>query len=608
MKIKAIVFTLLTFSVSNIWCKIANLNGINFKQVGAYSRLVLEFDKEGVEAKKFHITDDKQIIIDVKNVQSTARVMRAFDTSEFSGSVVFVSAYKKPGTTSDIRIALQLRDNVRSILKTGGTQIFVDIENRFGVFDQKLLNQEGQDNQYTGEKDHASKINIPKSQNIEDILENLTLSGRKKYIGKRVSLNVRDVAVHDLLKMMAEASGFNIIVTEDIKKLRPLSLNLNNTPWDQILDTILSLNKLVAKKNGTILMVQTLAEATRDKEAEQEAKKLVEIQEPLVTRIFPISYAQTTDLIKILKEYLTKNRGKITEDTRTNALIIKDTPEIIEKMKKIVELLDKQTPQVLIQSKIVEVNEAYAKEIGLRNGLKVGYDPIGDPVRARSVVGDAAVTPGTDAGPGFVFSSAPANSGDNIRNLFSFTVARFRRLVDLDFTLQLMESESKGKIISSPKVITQNKKQAKLKSTKSNSFRKIEGSGEDQVVSFEEVEAKLELQVTPQITNEGSIILEIELKKEDFGDRPFANGPPRRTGNEIKTNVLVDNGSTIVLGGLYEYTKLESHSGVPFLKDVPLVGWLFRTPYAPETSKREIIIFITPRVINQEEAGLIDNT
>ena len=584
-----------------------NLEAINFRQKGDVSEVELLFDNNEVQANKFHVTEDKQIIIDLKNVESTERVMRAFDTSEFSGSVVFLSAYKKPGTKNDIRVALQLRDNVRSVLKRKTNRVVLEVENRFGVFNQRqVYDNKSYEEKAAESTTEAGRLLIPKSDSVEDILENLTLAGRKKYIGRRISLNVRDVSVEDILKMIAEASGFNIILTKEVKELATLSLNLTNVPWDQALDTILGLNKLVAKKNGIILMVQTLDSATKDKEREAEAKRLSIKQEPLVTKIFPISYAITKDLAKILEEYLTQNRGKLSQDLRTNSLIIKDTPDVIEKIRKIIEVLDTQTPQVLIESKIVEVNESYSKELGLQDGLNFGYDPIGQIGVSEPTTVGADVVSSVDSGPGFSFSSAPSDSSGGGRTVMGLTITRFSRLTNLNFTLQLMETESKGKIISSPKVVTQNKKKAKLTAKKSDSFRKVEGTGEDSTTTFEEVEAELKLEVTPQITNEGSIVLELALSKADFGDRPFPNAPPRKLSSDVTTNVLVDNGSTIVLGGLYEYTKREAHSGIPFLKDIPLVGWLFRTPYAPSYSKREVIIFMTPRIINQAEAGLAE--
>lgn len=573
--------------------KLSELKSIEFKQAGEVSQLFLTFDSNEVQASKFHVSEDKQIIIDLKNVKSTERVMRAFDTSEFSGSIVFVSAYKKPNDPKSLRIALQLRDNVRSFLKRLPNRVIVEVENRFGVFTQKTVNENQTFEEKTEEAVKAvGKLLVPKSESVEDILENLTLSGRKKYIGRKISFNVKDVSVEDLLKMIADSSGFNIIITDEIRKLKSLTLNLTNVPWDQALDTILGLNKLVATKNGIILMVQTLKKATEDKRIEVDAKQLAQKEEPLVTKVFPISYATTTEMSKILTEYLTDTRGRISLDERTNSLIIKDTADVIEKMRKIIEVLDTQTPQVLIESKIVEVNETYSKEIGLVNGINFGYDPVGS-------------TDGiTNTGPGFTFNSAPTQGG----SIFGVSVARFNRLLDLTFQLQLMESESKGKVISSPKVITQNKKEATLGSKLTSSYAVVTGTGDDRQVSFEEIAAEVSLKVTPQVTNEGSIALEIDLKREVFGQRPQPEAPPNITKREVKTNVLVENGSTVVLGGLYQYTKQEGHSGIPFLKDLPLVGWLFRSAYNPATTKEELIIFLTPRIINQESAGLSDRS
>ncbi|PIR28914.1 MAG: hypothetical protein COV38_13770, partial [Bdellovibrionales bacterium CG11_big_fil_rev_8_21_14_0_20_38_13] len=543
--------------------------------------------------------------IDLEDVTSTERVMRSFDASEFSGAVVFVSAYKKPETKNDLRIAVQLRDNVRSVLKRKENAIVLQIENRFGVFNQRVIEENNAfEEKITGEKTKASELLVPKTESIDDILENLTLSGQKKYIGKRISINVKAVPVSDILKMISDVSGFNVILTDDVKKTEPLTLSLTNVPWDQALDTILTLNKLVAKKNGKILIVQSLLRATEDKKLEAESKLQALSNEPLVTKIFPVSYATTKDLTDIIKSYITKERGSISEDVRTNSLIVKDTTEVIEKIRKIIEVLDTQTPQVLIESKIVEVSESYSKEIGLKNGFNFGYDPIGAPALTTGDIGVSAVG-GTDVGPGFSFSSAPIN-GESARNLFSLSIGQFGRLVDLNFALQLMENESKGKIIASPKVITQNKKAANLTTSDTTSFSVTNGAGDTATTSFQEVSADLSLDVTPQVTNEGSIALEISISKSQFGTRPSPDAPPNKQTRKVKTNVLVDNGSTIVLGGIYSYTKSESVSGIPFLKDIPLIGWLFRTPYAPSTTKNEMIIFLTPRIINQEEAGLAD--
>ena len=243
-----------------------NLYGINFYQKGEVTFLEFSFDNENVALEHFHVKQDKQIIIDFKKTNAGPKVLRGFDASEFKGAVAYVSPYVKPGKKEDIRINIQLRDNVRSLVQQIGKRVVVKVENRFGVFSEAEMNKT--DLVIDKKREVIGKINIPKSESVVDILENLTLSGRKKYIGKKVSFDVRDIKVEDLLKMIADASGFNIIITDEVKKLPPLTLSLVNIPWDQALDTILGLNKLVAQKNGAILMVTSLDKATEEKKKE----------------------------------------------------------------------------------------------------------------------------------------------------------------------------------------------------------------------------------------------------------------------------------------------------------------------------------------------------
>lgn len=613
MKKRIFGLIFLGFISLNIAWGQGELLSLNFSQQNEVTQLELVFNSNEVQAEKFQITEDKQIIVDLKNVSATERVMRAFDTSEFSGSIVFVSAYRRPNAPNDLRVALQLRDNVRSVMKRMPNRIILEVENRFGAFSQQKVQmnetfQEAISN--VEETTVRGRLNVPRSESVEDILENLTQSGRKRYVGKRISFNLRNVSVNDILKMIAETSGFNIITTNQVRDLPELTLNLTNVPWDQALDTVLNLNRLVAEKNGMILTVKTLEQATREAEAASRARQLAEVEEPLVTTVFPISYASNSDLSEIITEYLTPERGKVSLDQRTNSIIVHDTAEKMEKIRKIIETLDTQTPQVLIESKIVEVTESYSREIGLREGLNFGYDPVGNVGRgvAASPVGSLEPSDAlANTGPGFSFSSAP-NTGEGARTFFGLSITKFNRLVNLNFDLQLLETESKAKIVASPKVITENKKRATITTRDSTSYSRSVGTGTDRVDEFEEITAELSLQVTPQVTNEGSISLDIELAKEQFGSRPSAAAPPDKQGRGIQTNVLVDNGSTIVLGGIYNFEQRESHSGVPFLKDIPLIGWLFRTPYNPSTQKNELVIFITPRVINQEEAGLLDRS
>lgn len=570
----------------------ANLLAIDFEQVAGISKLSFVLDREDVKANKFFVDKDRQIIIDLKYVQGNEKVLRAFDTSEFKGSVIFVSPYPKPGSPQDIRVAIQLRENVRSVLKKLGARYLLEIENRYGAFNQKNRLEGLQAQQQIARDDESIRFNIPKSDRVEDILENLTLSGKKKYIGKRISLNIKSVAIDDVLKMIAEASGFNIIITNNATSgLPPLTLNLTNVPWDQALDTILGLNKLVAKKNGIILMIQSLQQAIADRQSEERARQATAAQIPLVSKVFPISYAELAELKKTVDEYLTPKRGRTTVDIRTNYLIVRDTAEVIERIKKIIKVLDTQTPQVQIESKIVEVNEEYSRNIGLEEGISWAYDP----VTAR---GDL-----TDAGsPGFSFSSATGS-------LLGINFSQVGRFANVALNLQLLEAEEKSRTISSSKVVTQNNQIATFTGDRTSFFTQVTTDAEtgDRLETFVPQNATFTFSVTPQVTNEGAIAMQIALQKTDFIPSGQAGAPSNTTSSNVTTNTLVENGSTIVIGGLYEHVASESRSGVPFLMDIPIIGWLFRTRYNPTKTKREVLIFVTPRIINQEKAGIADS-
>lgn len=568
------------------------VTSVNFIQEGETSKLIIDFDQD-VFAERKHLPEDKQIILDIKNAKAQDKFLRGIDTSEFSGSAVFVSAYKKPGSQNDLRFAIQLRDNVRSILETKNKRLILNIENRFGVFSKKKIDKAESISQAESlDKSNEVKILVPKSDSIEDILENLTLSGVKRYIGKRISINVNNVPYQDILRMIADTSGFNIIIDNEINKLSPLTLSLTNIPWDQALDTILDLGSLVAEKHANILSIKTEAQARQQRVAQMQNQNANREQEPLVTKIFPLSFADRTNMIKIITDYLTPNRGKIQADDRTNNLIVRDTVEVIERIKKIIETLDTQTPQILIESKIVEASENYEFNVGLDTGLGFSYDPV-----------TAGSSLGADSGQ-FTFSSAPNIGGPGF---LQANIGVFKRLSALNFQLNLMESESKARIVSAPKVITQNNQAANITTNTTKRFRTTNVDQGVQTETIQQVQVSLSLQVTPKVTNEGSIAMKVNIQKDGFANQTIVGQLPETTSRNIQTNVLVENGSTLVIGGLYQTDNNIIEAGIPLLKDLPLIGWLFRNSYNPKNSRNELMVFLTPRIVNQEEAGLVNS-
>jgi type IV pilus assembly protein PilQ len=584
--VSAVLYSQLVFALDPI-------RGINFIQEGDVSKVIISIEGSEFKAERFHVAEDKQIIVDVKNVKFTKNDLRPIDTSEFSGSIVLIKPYKKPGSKDILRLAIQLRDNVRSIMDVQKNKITLNIENRFGVFSKNAVKTSDQNTtDQIAELD--KKVNIPKSDSIEDILENITMSGVKKYIGKKISINVKSLPVVDVLNFIAEMSGFNVIIDQEVGGREPLTLSLTNLPWDEALDTILSLSRLVAKKHNNILMITTFEKAQRDRESEIRTEQLNIRQESLVTKIFPISFSELENIQTILQEYSTPERGRITSDTRTNSLIVKDTVEVIEKMKKIIEVLDTATPQILIEAKIVEANEQYSKRIGLGNGLTIGSN--NGLIASNEAVGTEGVA--------WSFNSIGSIGGNG--NALDFSVIDADGFNLISFNLQMLESESKARIVSSPKVITQNKMAATFTSSDTVNFVTTQASDNGQSSTINPVNADINFTVTPQVTNDGSVSMQVNITKSGFTAPTRQEDAPGLTNRAIQTNVLVDNGSTIVIGGLYKTEASELVTGIPFLKDLPLIGWLFRSAYAPTNSRNELIIFLTPRIINQEEAGLVD--
>ena len=536
---KTFIIFAMTLLATTAWGQ--QIQSVNFLQEGEISKLIIELDKP-VIAERFHVKDDKQIILDVKNAKIDPKLLRGIDTSEFDGATVYVSGYPRPGAPKDIRFAVQLRDNVRSILDTQGNKLVLSIENRFGVFSRARLQEATSEVKLTntgsasGESiEDNVRFSVPKSNSVEDILENLVQSGPKKYIGKKISINVNEIPVKDLLKMISETSGFNIILDNAVNTVPPMTLSLTNIPWDQALDTILSLARLVATKSSNILSIKTVEQTAKEREALAAAEALKIGLEPLVTKVFPISYADITSLMAIIKDYQTEKRGTMQQDARTNSLIIKDTVDGIERIQKIVELLDTQTPQILIESKIVEANENYSKRLGLSSGIGFGYDPI-----------TPSASLGANAGPGFSFSST--GQGTQAAGGFvNLSIGRLRRLGNLNMALELMETEGKGRIVTSPKVITQNKKAAVISSTDSVSFLTQVPSPTGVATQITSVSVLLNLTVTPQVTNEGSINLDVSLSKGGF--TPVAGQPPSKAQRNIRTHVVGGHGGTSVLGG-----------------------------------------------------------
>ncbi len=425
------------------------------------------------------------------------------------------------------------------------------------------------------------------------------------YTGEKLSLNFQSIEVRSVLQLLADFTDMNLVASDSVGG--SVTLRLNNVPWDQALDIILKSKGLAKRITGNVMMVGPQAEVAAQEKLELEAKKQVVELSPLLTEFFEVSYAKASDLVAILKstgsrggdknDRLISSRGNVTVDQRTNTLLVQETGEKLVEIRRIIERLDRPVRQVMIESRIVIANDDFTRDLGVRfglTGITGGGVATGD---ATTVVGGALAN-GVTVGAGSIFDvdgseglmvDLPAASP---AGAIQFIVGKIGSSL-LQLELSALQTEAKGEVISSPRVITSDQIEAEISQGVEIPFQEASSSGATST-SFEE--AELKLTVTPRITPDDRINLELNITKDspDFSNvQP--GGVPINT-QEVDTTVLVDNGDTVILGGIYERSKDNSVRKVPFFGDLPGVGVLFKKSFKQDNN-RELLFFITPKIL-----------
>ncbi|MDE2088430.1 MAG: type IV pilus secretin PilQ [Gammaproteobacteria bacterium] len=425
------------------------------------------------------------------------------------------------------------------------------------------------------------------------------------YTGKRLSLNFQNIDVRSVLQLLADFTGLNIVVSDSVTGT--ITLRLHNVPWDQAMAIILKTKGLGERKVGNVVMIAPEAELAAREKQELEARKQLTKLEPLQATFMQVNYAKASDIAKLLKSKknsLLSTRGSVTVDERTNTLLVQDTPSRLEQIRKLVARLDIPVRQVLIESRIVVANNNFARNLGVRFGLSKA-------TRQPSSTNEFAIAGGTQPGtntfpsstafptggqPEGMIVSLPAVAGtpSDISAVASLGLAVGKignHLLQLE--LSAMEFEGQGEIISSPRVVTANQKQAVIESGVEIPYQQATSSGAT-AVSFKK--AVLSLKVTPQITPDKHINMDLVVSQDDVGQ--IFQGVPSINTQEVTTQVLVNNGETVVLGGIYQQTKNNNIQKVPFFGDIPGLGWLFRNK-VNQNDKKELLVFVTPKILNQ---------
>ncbi len=439
-------------------------------------------------------------------------------------------------------------------------------------------------------------LTIEIKEKTQPDLEALRRAGDESaFSGERLSLNFQNIEVRAVLQLIADFTGMNLVTSDTVSG--ELTLRLQNVPWDQALDIILRTKGLDMREMGNVMYIAPAEEIAARETAELESRRQVAELEPLYSDVVQINYAKASDIADLLKagdNSLLSSRGSVSIDTRTNTLLINDITEKLDEIRKLIAILDVPVRQVLIESRIVIANSKFSKEIGVRFGV----------TRQSGVPGDnRSIVTGNLSAVDNLIDQEPVDINNDTLNVnlpvanpagqIALALAKlpFGTLVDLE--LSAMQAEGKGEVVSTPRLITANQKEAFIEQGVEIPYQKATASGATSV-SFKK--AVMSLKVTPHITPDDRVIMDLVINKDSVGD--VFQGIPSINTREINTQVLTENGETVVLGGVYEQDSNKGVERVPFFGDLPLIGALFRSS-TNRDSKEELLIFITPKIIKE---------
>ncbi len=539
------------------------IESIDFRRgEGGEGRIMVTLSDPAIVVNTFEQGDD--IIVEFIGVELPEDLSRRLDVIDFATPVKIVDT-KKDG------------DNVRMIVEASG------------AFDHLAYQS---DDLFTLDVKALSEVEQEKAR-----------KDRFTYTGERLSLNFQNIEVRAVLQLIADFTGLNMVASDTVSG--SLTLRLKNVPWDQALDIILKTKGLAMRQTGNVILIAPTEEIAAREKLELEAQKQIEELAPLRSEFIQVNYAKATALATLLKaeeNSLMTDRGRVSVDERTNTLLVRDTADAINGIRELVATLDIPVRQVLIESRIVIADDSFNRDLGVRFGVSYQW-ALGGSQRTTGAVGGGL--PGdTDFG-----GTAAFNDGTNENLLVDLPIGnpasalKFAVVSIPDFILQLelqaLQLEGRGEVVSNPRVVTANQKEATIEQGTEIPFQEAASSGATST-SFKK--AVLSLKVTPQITPDDRVIMDLAVNQDTVGQE--FSGIPSVDTRSIVTQVLVDNGDTIVLGGIYERTKREDVEKVPFFGDLPYLSWLFKTTSIRD-DKKELLIFVTPRILKDAgKAGL----
>ncbi len=433
---------------------------------------------------------------------------------------------------------------------------------------------------------------------------------RQRYGGRRIDLDLKDADVHNVLRLLADVGRVNIVTADNVSG--SVTIRMRNVPWDQALDVVLQAKKLGVVRQGNMLRVAPLDELEKEREMAI-ARRKQELQlAPIETRLIPVSYAQAADIQQRAKDLLSE-RGSIAVDERTNVMIVRDVAGNLNQIEELTRSLDTQTPQVLVEARIVEATSTYLRDVGIQWGGDATFSgATGNPTglafpNSVGLVGGASDTQSPTAGlspfsntvpnPNYAVN-LPATVGTGSGGALGLTFGSVDSTINLAVRLSAAESSGLLRILSSPRILTLDNREARIAQGTLIPFSQISAQGVQ--TTFQE--AKLQLLVKPHVTADGSVSMHVKINRDepDF-NQTSARGDPTILKREAETDLLVMDGHTAVIGGIFTRNTGRNLNQVPFFGDIPLIGLLFQRRRASDT-RSELVIFLTPRIVNRAEA------
>jgi type IV pilus assembly protein PilQ len=423
-------------------------------------------------------------------------------------------------------------------------------------------------------------------------------SSEKKYTGQKISLDFKDADIKNVFRLLAEVSGLNIVVTNDVN--RKVTLRLVEVPWDQALDLLIDTNGLGKEQIGNVVRISTAGQLKTERDALAAARKAEENLEPLQTVYFNINYAKVRDLEAKVKTLLTKRPdASLVIDERSNTIMVRDVKKVVEDVSVLIAKLDTRTPQVLIESNLIETTPTFARSLGLRFRFST---PGGTTISSAAGANEpyTAFTP--------LFPNVPIGLGGSV-SVIQNAVGGLR---DLASSLEAAERDGNIRIMSRPSVVTLNNVASTIRSERilrillpasTNIATGTGSSAAGSAVATEKVPVGIILTVTPQVSSDGYVLMNINVKSSTLGAQSQGSVIPDELNREAVANVLVKDGETIVLGGILKDTSQDAESGVPYLKDIPVLGWLFKNQRLQKDFE-ELMVFITPRLTSAGSTNL----